>query len=441
MLSIGGQTPRISKKYSRAFNPSTTVRRTSLLVFLALVASAAHSQHSVPLTLAEAERLALDSEPGQAAMLARAEALEDESVFAGELPDPTMRMGIVNYPIESGGFTTEGMSQLQMGIRQAIPSGDRRAATTRQFESLALEMRQGADGRNEDVLTAVRQAWLDVYYWERSHAIVDESRPLFDDMVRVTRSLYSVGRKDQQDLLLAELELSRIDDRILEINQQHMQAIARLSEWIGDAARRPMAEKFPAWTAIPDILVLQSALEAHPVVAAADARIDARQAGVDFAEANFKPEWAVDLGYGHRNGALPSGEPRSDFLSLSVSVGLPFFTKNRQDRKLSAALSERRAANESKTQLQRQLRSSLDAEYARWQDLSRRIDLYEQRILTQAGEHAQATLVAYQSDAGDFSDVMRGFINDLNTRIEHLKLQVERAQSYAMLANLRGFSQ
>lgn len=202
-----------------------------------------------------------------------------------------------------------------------------------------------------------------------------------------------------------------------------------------------MPEKFPAWTDIPDILVLQGALEAHAVVAAANARIDARQAGIDFAEASFKPEWAVDLGYGHRNGALPNGEPRSDFFSLSVSVGLPFFTKNRQDRKLSAALGERRAASESKTQLLRQLSSRLDAEYARWQDLSRRIDLYEQRILTQAGEHAQATLIAYQSDAGDFSDVMRGFINDLNTRIEHLKLQVERAQSYAMLANLGGFSQ
>jgi len=441
MLSIGGQTPRISTKYSRVLNPSTMGWRASLLVLLALVASAAHSQASIPLTLAEAERLALDSEPGQAAMIARADALEDESVFAGELPDPTIRMGIANYPVESGGFTTEGMSQVQMGIRQAILSGDRRAASSRQFESLAREMRQGANGRSEDVLTAVRQAWLEVYYWERSHAIVDESRPFFDDMVRVTRSLYSVGRRDQQDLLLAELELSRMDDRLLEINQQHMQAIARLSEWIGGAARRPIAEKFPSWTDVPDIVVLHNALTVHPVVEAANSRIDARDAGVDFAEANFKPEWAVDLGYGHRNGMLPSGEPRSDFLSLSVSVGLPFFTKNRQDRKLSAALGERRAASESKNQLMRQLSSRLDSEFARWQDLSRRIDLYEQRILMQAGEHAQATLVAYQSDAGDFSDVMRGFINDLNTRIEHLKLRVERAQSYAMLANLGGFSQ
>ena len=55
-------------------------------------------------------------------------------------------------------------------------------------------------------------------------------------------------------------------------------------------------------------------------------------------------------------------------------------------------------------------------------------------------DHAQAALLAYQSDAGDFADVMRGYIDELNTRLDHLRLQIERAQSYAVLANLGGLS-
>jgi hypothetical protein len=47
-------------------------------------------------------------------------------------------------------------------------------------------------------------------------------------------------------------------------------------------------------------------------------------------------------------------------------------------------------------------------------------------------------LLAYQSDAGDFADVMRGYIDDLDTRLELVRLQVERAQTYAVLANLGG---
>jgi outer membrane protein TolC len=395
-----------------------------------------NAQQRIPLTLAAAEDLALEQEPGQLGFLARAAALEEESVAAGQLPDPTLRMGLANYPIQSGGFTTEGMTQAQLGIRQAFPPGDTREVSTRRFQSLALEMRQSADSRGRDVLSAVRQAWLEIYYWQRTHAIVDELRPFFSDLVTVTRSLYSVGRKNQQDLLRAELELSRLDDRLLEISKQHSRAIAAMSEWVGQDASRPIAENLPHWEQLPALEGLRADLLIHPTLMAADARIDSRQAGIDLAEERFKPGWALDLGYGYRDGYLADGTPRSDFVSLSVTMDLPVFRKNRQDRRLSAALSERRAAKESKEQIFRRLNSRLESEYARWHDLGRRIDLYEQQILSLAGSNAQAALAAYQSDAGDFADVMRGYIDDLNARVEHIRLQVEQAQSYATLANL-----
>ena len=103
-----------------------------------------------------------------------------------------------------------------------------------------------------------------------------------------------------------------------------------------------------------------------------------------------------------------------------------------------AAFSERRAAEASKTELLRRLNSRLGAEYARWNELSRRIVLYEQQILTQAAANAQASLVAYQSDTSDFSNVMRAYIDDLNARVEHTNLLVARAKSFAALANLGG---
>jgi len=34
--------------------------------------------------------------------------------------------------------------------------------------------------------------------------------------------------------------------------------------------------------------------------------------------------------------------------------------------------------------------------------------------------------------------VMRAYVDDLNTRIDHIHLQVQRAQSYAALASLGG---
>jgi len=417
-------------------------RLPSTIFVVALALSyAAQAQHNIPLTLAEAEDLALNQEPGHAALLAHAAALDDRAVAAGQLPDPTMRVGLANYPISSGSFSTEGMTQAQLAFRQSFPSGKSRSFSTQQFESLSLEMTASADARARDVLTNVRSAWLETYYWQHAKNIVTESRPFFSDLVTVTRSLYAVGRKTQHDVLRAELELSRLDDRLIEINRRHMEAKAALSEWLGSDANRPIASKLPTWEQVPPIELLQTSLSSHPVIHAADAKIDARRAGVDLAEERKKPGWALDLGYGYREGYLASGEPRSDFVSLSVTMDMPFFKTNRQDRSLAAALSERSAAEFEKSELLRRLSSQLDAEYAHWQDLTRRVALYESRILALSESQAEAALLAYQSEAGDFADVMRGYIDDLNTRLDHVRLQIERGQSFTVLANLGGLPQ
>jgi outer membrane protein TolC len=412
------------------------------MFLLALLCSmTAQAQQRVPLTLAEAEDLALSDEPGYAALLARADALGEQAVVAGQLPDPTMRVGLLNYPIEAGGFSTEGMTQAQLGFQQRFPSGKSRESSTERYESLSLRMNSNAEARVRDVRATVRIAWLETYYWQRAQDIVTESRPFFADLATVTRSMYSVGRKTQYDVLRAELELSRIDDRLIEINRQRMQAKAALSEWLGNAASRPIAEALPGWEQVPALETLQANLSSHPVMSAADANIAASDAGVELAEEQKKPGWALDLGYGYREGYLASGEPRSDFVSLSVTMDLPFFGKNRQDRTLAAALRDRSASQYEKTELLRRLTSQLDSEYARWQDLTRRVALFESEILELSDSQAQAALLAYQSDAGDFADVMRGYIDDLNTRLDHVRLKVERGQSYAALANLGGLSQ
>jgi outer membrane protein TolC len=185
---------------------------------------------------------------------------------------------------------------------------------------------------------------------------------------------------------------------------------------------------------------LHEELSSHPALRAADARVDAQRAGVALAEERKKPGWALSMAYSYRDGNLPSGDPRSDFVNLSVTMDMPFFRKNRQNRSLAAALSERSASEFEKNELSRRLLSHLDSEYAHWQDLTRRLALYESLILSLSENQAQAALLAYQSDVGDFADVMRGYIDDLNTRLDHVRLQIERGQSYTVLANLGGLT-
>ncbi len=440
MFSPFGHEPEYKFVYWAILRSWTTRCLLPLAVTTLMVLPAVAQQNS-PLTMAAAEDLALAAEPGQQALAAQAAALDDRAVIAGELPDPMLRLGLNNFPLESGGFRTEGMTNIGVGVQQVFPAGKTRAISAQRFGYLAAEMNENAAARGRNVLTAARTAWLDAYYWQKAHALVSESRPFFNDLATVTRSLYAVGRKTQQDVLRAELELSRLDDRVLEIERQHSGARAALGEWIGRDATRPLAAKLPDWNQVAALESLQGALLSHPTLQAADAQVEARDAGVDLAKQRSKPAWAVDLGYKYREGSLPSGVPRSDFISLGVTVGLPFFSKKSIDSTLSAALSERSAAKLNRERTRRILHSQLSAEHAAWLDLTRRLALYDSRILGQTRDNAAASLLAYQNDRGDFADVMRGYIDDLNTRIDHVRLQVERAKSYAVLANLGGLAQ
>ena len=422
-------------------NGVSTLRLVMVAVVTAIITTTpAHARPNTPLTLAEAEDLALVAEPGQLAMQAQAAALDERAIVAGELPDPMLRVGINNFPIESGGFSTEGMTQASLGFRQVFPAGKTRSLSYQKFGLMADSMSENGNARGRNVRTATQKAWLELYFLDRADALITESRPFFGDLAEITRSLYSVGRKTQQDVLHAELELSRLDDRLIDIARRRARAQSSLAEWIGEEARRPVATNFPSWTSVPSLTDLKQGLQQHPALQAADAQVEASDAGVKIADERSKPNWALDVGYGYRDGNLPSGDPRSDLVTVGVTVGLPFFRKKSVDSTLTAALQERSATKSSKLRLERELTRQLESEYAQWTELSRRLSLYDTQILGQAEGQAEAALLAYQSDAGDFADVMRAYIGYLNTRIEHIRLSVDRAQSYAALANLAGLT-
>lgn len=405
---------------------------------LIILATNALADSRVPLTITEAEDIALSAEPGREEFLARAEAFTEQSVAAGQLPDPTLRIGLANYPISGGSFSTEGMTQAQLGIRQSFPKGDSRSLSTSRLLAMADGQNRHADARDLDVLAATRYSWLETYYWHSAEAVLEESRPFFDDLITITRSMYAVGRKTQYDVLRAELELARLNDRLIEANRAFAGAQAALSQWLGAEAYRTPAMKLPAWDTLPKLDELQRNLDSHPLLLSAGANVAAMQASVELAEESRKPGWALDLGYGYRDGFLPSGEPRSDFISMSVTVDLPVSRKNRQDRNLAAALSERSASVANRDRLAADLLSQLALQYSRWQEQARRLALYETEILDLSNAQAEAAMLAYQSDTGTFSDVMNAYIDNLDTRLEYIRLQVEHTQTYASLASLGG---
>jgi outer membrane protein TolC len=389
-----------------------------------------------PLSLAEAERRALAQEPGQQSLSTRSVALAAEAAAAGSLPPPQVRVGLNNYPIERGDFSTEGMTSAGLTWRQVFPPGDVRALKRARLDWESSAVRHAAETRQEEIRLQVRQDWLTLYLGQQSEKLLEETRPLFRDLLDVTRSLYAVGRKSQQDVLRAELELGRLEEQVIEARAQQQQARASLAPWIGDLAELPLPETLPELPTVATLGSLERGLESHPRLRASDAQLAARAADIDLATEQRKPGWALDLGYAYRDGELPDGRPRSDFVTVGVTVDLPFLRRSALDSQLTAALETRNAGEWQREALRRELERLLRVTHARWTELGQRLALYERGILAQAGATAQAAKVAYQSDTADFADVMRAAIDELDARLEYLRLRVEQARSQAVLAYL-----
>jgi len=258
-------------------------------------------------------------------------------------------------------------------------------------------------------------------------------------LTAITRSQYATGRRNQQDVLRAEQELGVLKDREMNYRSEEQRARAKLARWIGQTnAQRPLPTELPENSDPPDRNGMQAKLENHPLMQIARSRITEQEQGVSIAKQTYKPRWMIDVSYGNRDGNNPNGSPRADFVSGMVSFTIPLFTANRQDRTLAASRQRLLAAQDARELQQRQLQEDLGAAQVQWQSLGQRIQQYQDELLPQANQTARAALQAYQTDAGDFTLLMRARINELETHLQLLKLRVDRERARNNLLFLSG---
>jgi outer membrane protein TolC len=411
----------------------------ALMVLLAL--SLPSLPAAAALTLAEAEQIALGDDPAVAASEARSQALREDAVAAGQLPDPKLKAGLFNLPLDTFDIDHEPTTQLRLGLQQAFPRGATLKHRQRQAEWKATSEQSRSEDESRKLVREVRSNFLELYYQLEAERVVINTRALFAQLVDITQAHYATGRVSQQDVLRADLELSRLDDRATRIRNEQEKARATLTKWIGSSSSQTLDPRFPELPDLPSEQELAAALEQHPVIQAESARIESHHQGVQIAREQYKPGWGVGLEYRKRFGENPDGSDRSDMMAAMLSVDLPLFPKKRQDRRLAASLQEAEAAQLTRADRLRELRAMLESDHASWQRLGERASLYETQLLMEAGANVQASLNAYQSGVTEFTTLMRARITDLDVRLDDLRVRVDRAKTQARLLYLAGEAQ
>ncbi len=390
------------------------------------------------LTLADAERMAVATDPAIARFAKQAGALADDAVADGQLPDPQFKLGIFNMPLDTFDVEQEPVTQLRAGLQQAFPRGRTLRYKREQTEAQAdAETARGKDQARQ-VVRSVRESFLEVYFQVQAGAILRASRALFAALAETTEAHYAAGRDNQQDVIRAQLELSRLDDRETRILSEEEVGRAELAQWLGERAYETLAPAFPPLPEPPPKSNIQAALANHPAMQIEHAQVARHDRGARIAREQYKPGWSLGVEYRKRFGRDPDGDSRADFMAAMVTVDLPLFTDKRQDRRLAASQQQAMAARDASADRLRELASQLAREYALWQRLGERQTLYDGTLLPEAKLNAEASLKAYQSGVTDFTTLMRARLTELDTRLQGLQVRVDRAKAQTRLLYLAG---
>jgi outer membrane protein TolC len=410
--------------------PAAIYRLATLTALLSALYSPIGAAADAPLTLPEAQRLAVARSRQLVAQDSAVIAAREMVVAAGQLPDPVATLGINNLPVngpDQFSLTRDFMTMSSVGVMQEFTRAEKREARAERFES---EAEKSLAEKTLSIATIQRDtalAWLERYYAEAMQTVISEQSRQAQLEVEAAEDGYRAGRGNLADILAARNALVLLDDRASEVGRKVSTAKIAMARWIGNDADAPLAGK-PAIDAIRlDPSILETNLAHHPEVAVLARKEEVAAAEVRVAQTNKKADWSVALMYSQR------GPAYSNLISLNVSVPLQWDQKNRQDREVAAKLAMLDQARAEREDMLRAHTAEVRAMIAEWENDRERSARYAREVMPLANERSQATLDAYRGAKASITDVLLARRGEIDVRLQALQLEMDTARLWAQL--------
>ena len=408
----------------------------AMLLFVFLAAFARHANAEI-LDLGQAVAIALKGNPGLSEIRERANALAQVPDQVGALPDPTLSLGALSLPTDTFSQTQEAMTQMQVGLGLTLPFPGklrlRKEAADFEARSASYDVREA----RLTLVRNVRSAWWNLFFLDRAIGIVKRNQDLFRGLVRVAQSKYETGQGLQSDVLLAQVELSKLLDAGLNLDESRRVQRARLNALLGRVASLPIELPDHAEESLPampgEAALDEEALQASPALESLRSSIKAAGSRVALAEKDYYPDFKIGAAYGSRRGFNANGSPRADLASFTVSMNLPIFTDAKQGRELDQrkmeALKKEYALQDGIVQMNERISEALAA----LKSSRQRVSLFKSGIIPQASQTVASMLSSYQVDKADFLNLVRSEVTLYNYETEYWKALSAGWQAWAKL--------
>ncbi|MEZ9391268.1 TolC family protein [Vibrio splendidus] len=422
----------------------------------------AHDQASSTQQLNTLIEIALSEDGNRKQYFAQSQAMRETGIANATLMDPKLKVGFGGLPVDSFQFDEDPMTNISVGLMQQFERGDtlnlQQKKAGQQADALALQVQ----ARELTVANSMTQLWLELGYQQVAESIINENRRLLVELENYVQTNYSIGKSEAQDLLNAQLQVSKFDEKLQANQQVQRRLISQLSEWLGSdwlGSQAINSQAVDPQTLEPQVRLhatnqidwslLESKLATnrdstkhyqllmeHPLVKITDATISSNQTQVELAEQAYTPQFGVEVMYAHRQANNMAGEPASDLVSAYLTVDIPLFTGNRQDKNLSAAQYQVGAAKSQKDTLLSQMNAQVNALLVDRSNLIQRLDRYQTSLLPQTAARISAVERGYQNNTAQFNDVILATTDELALQLEQQRLITDLNIVNSKLASL-----
>lgn len=388
-----------------------------------------------PLSLDEALAIAVMESPLLSAQRSAIAAATEGTYSARELPDPKLKFGIDNLPLDGPdkyNLTRDFMTMRRIGVAQEFVRSEKRDIKGRRAEhQLAREKAMLGDARaslRRDVATT----WMERYYAEQMAKVVEAQHAETMLQREALQAGIAANRTTLSERIALETSLQMLLNRKLEFDKQAARAQALLARWLGDAAKRPLAPPpgairadTPASSSVPADTA--SHAPHHPHLQSLDRQVDIAQSEADLAKAATKPDWGLELSYAQR------GPAYSNMLSLQISIDLPLFADRRQNRDALARTAQVEQARALREEALRQHLAEAAATQAEWQAAQARVQRFDDALLPLARDNVTIALAAYRGGLSSLAMVLEARRAELDLRLQKLQLLAELGRARAQL--------
>ena len=375
-----------------------------------------------PLTFnAALERAAADA-PSLQGRAAGVTAAQSAAIAADRLPDPTLDVGIQDFPVtgpDAGRFNRDNFTMQKVGIsQQFVNPAKRHARAARALADIGVaEAGALVEGRTVRLQTGL--AWVDLYYAGKRLAqltLLDAS--LGELQATVTARLSSGSARPSQALEPDQLRAA-VNDRRVELTASVAKARAALARFTGDP--NPEIAGAP-----PELMVdragLLTGIAALPSLRAKDAQAVAADADTQLARADKRPDWKVSASYGRREPAF------GDLVSIGVSIDLPFFSKRRQDPKIAAAAREADRARFDRMAAEREVLASLEGDLADHLMHHQRLENARNTLVPLTKRRAELDMASYAAGKLDLGSALLSSLALAEAEIDALAREADVAR-------------